>query len=51
MNLIKIKKTPTTCCEGGAAAPPFRYPPACTFSGGGAPKSDQIFQFVPQSRP
>ena len=45
MNLIKIKKRPRQA-EGGAAAP-LRNPPACTFSGGGAPKSDQIFEFVP----
>ena len=40
MNLIKIKKTPMT-----------GSPPACMFSGRCAPKSDQIFEFVPQSRP
>ena len=46
MNLIKIKKRPRQA-EGGGCRPPFETPPACTFSGGGAPKSDQIFEFVP----
>ena len=53
MNLIKIKKRPRQA-EGGAAAPPSKPPPpppACMFSGGGAPKSDQIFEFMPESRP
>ena len=55
MNLIKIKKKkrPTTG-EGGAAPPlsiPPPPPPACTFSGRGATKSDQMFEFSPQSRP
>ena len=46
MNLIKIKKRPRHAKKGGLP-PPLRNPPACTFSGGGAPKSDQIFEFVP----
>ena len=49
MNLIKIKNTHDRW--RGGCCPPFRYPPASTFSGGGASKSDQIFEFVPQSRP
>ena len=40
MNLIKSKNAHDM--RRGGCRPPFRNPPACTFSGGGTPKSDQI---------
>ena len=46
MNLIKIKKNAHDNPKGGLL-PPLRNPPTCTFSWGGAPQSDQIFEFVP----
>ena len=46
MNLIKIKM-PTTCEE----PPPPPPPPLLRLVGNARRKSDQIFEFVPQSRP
>ena len=63
MNIIRIKnprvneshlnkKKHPRHVKGGATAPlSIPPPPPSTFSGGCVPKSDQIFEFVPQSHP